>query len=63
MKTHGTDVKGQLFEMHTLKCGEQIWMYSDTLHKMYHLSDVYGYNLEKRSDFEAVRQLAKLNER
>ena len=34
------DENGQLYELHTLKCGEQIWMYSDTLHKMYQLADV-----------------------
>ena len=51
------DENGQLYELHTLKCGEQIWMYSDTLHKMYQLADVYGYDLEKGSDFWKVRQL------
>ena len=51
------DENGQLYELHTLKCGEQIWMYSDTLHKMYQLADVYGYDLEKRSDFNKVKQL------
>ena len=53
------DEKGQLFELHALKCGEQIWMYSTTLHRMYHLADVYGYDLGKRSDFETVKQLVK----
>ena len=53
------DENGQLFELHTLKCGEQIWMYSDTLHRMYHLADVYGYDLKKRTDFETVKQLVK----
>ena len=51
------DENGQLYELHTLQCGEQIWMYSDTLHKMYQLADVYGCDLEKRSDFNKVKQL------
>ena len=51
------DENGQLYELHVLKCGEQIWMYSDTLHKMYQLAAVYGYNLDKGNDFWKVRQL------
>lgn len=54
-----TDENEQLYELHELRCGEQIWMYSDTLHKMYHLADMYGYNIAKRTDFETVKKMVQ----
>ena len=50
MKKSGIDQHGQVFEAHHLKGGEIIYYYSDKLHKLYSIANMYGKDLSNRDD-------------
>ena len=47
------DERGQLYEAHTLRSGEVVWFYSDHLHKIFQLSELY------KIDVYTIRGLMK----
>ena len=45
------DDNGQLYELHKFSCGFGVWVYSDRLHKMYHIANMNGFDLDNQKDF------------
>ena len=53
------DERGQLYEAHTLRSGEVVWFYSDHLHKIFHLAELYKIDVYTLSGIMEVKKLLK----
>jgi hypothetical protein len=55
------DERGQLYEAHTLRSGEVVWFYSDQLHKVFQLAELYKIDVYTLSGMMEAKKLLKKN--
>ena len=53
------DERGQLYESHTLRSGEVVWFYSDQLHKIFQLADLYKIDVHTLSGIVKAKEMLK----
>ena len=53
------DERGQLYEPHTLRSGEIVWLYSDQLYKVFQLADLYKIDVYTFSGIMKAKKLLK----